>query len=275
MFYLKTLGELSLHASGPKGPPLLRNSKPLAVLAYLATAPNFSARRDHLAQLLWPESDAGHARSSLRQALHYISQRVGQPLVQTTDWTIELDAAELDVDLWEFERALKAEDYAHAVELYAGPFVPGLERKSGAEFEGWIESQDEQLRAGLDVAYTRLVGDAMARDWPSTAVEYGRLFVELNPLNEVAQLAYVRALKAAGDQIGALRAYRSYRSLLREALHDVPSEELERAILSVRDEVLRDAMPDPDAAPVSVPRRSVWRRAAMSGLAGAAVAAVV
>jgi TolB protein len=275
LFYLKTLGELSLHASGPKGPPLLRNSKPLAVLAYLATAADHAARRDHLAQLLWPDSDAGHARSSLRQALHYITQRVGRPLVRAGDSLIELDVGELDVDLWEFERALAAEDYAHAVELYAGPFVPGLERKAGAELEEWIESQDENLRAGLDVAYTRLVADAMARNWPSTAVEYGRLFVELNPLNEVAQLAYVRALKAAGDQVGALRAYRSYRSLLREALHDVPSEELERAIASVRDEVLRDPTPDPNRAGAGVPRRSSLRRLTVSGLVGAVAATVV
>jgi DNA-binding SARP family transcriptional activator len=270
-FYLKTLGELSLHAEGPLGPPLLRNSKPLAVLAYLATTPNRSARRDHVAQLLWPDSDPSHARSSLRQALFYISQRVGRALIHTHEATIALDTSLLAVDIWRFERELDSGDFAHVVELYTGPFAPGLERKAGAELEGWIESQDEQLRAGLEVAYTRLVSDQLAKGDADEAVAYARRYVELNPLNERAQLALIRALKAANDQVGALQAYRSFRSLLREALDGEPSDELERAIASVRDEVLREPSEDETAVPIKGrPGKRLRRWIAVGGAIGAA-----
>ncbi len=275
MFYLKTLGELSLHASGPTGPPLLRNAKPLAVLAYLATLPDRSARREHVAELLWPEADASHGRSSLRQALFHISQRVGRPVIQADESNLALDRTQLEVDIWEFERALEAGDYERAVELYGGPFAPGLERKVGAELEGWIESKDEQLRAGLEVAYSKLIGACLEAGAGKRAVRFARRYVELNPLNEDAQLTLIRALKVAGDQVGALQAYRSYRSLLREALDGEPSAELERAIASVREAVLSDPRPDSDATVAARPRRSTWRWIALSGLAGAAGTAVV
>lgn len=273
VFYLKTLGEFSLRASGPKGPPLLSNSKPLAVVAYLATTSDRSARREHIAQLLWPGADASHARSSLRQALFYISQRVGRPLVRGDEVRVELAGELLDADIWEFERALAAEDFERVVELYGGAFVPGLERKAGPELEGWIEAEDEKLRAGLEVAYTRLIAGAMEQGNGERAVGYARRYVELNPLSEPAQLALIRSLRVAGDDVGALRAYRSYRSLLREALDGEPSDELERLIASVRDEVLKDPVPDGvDGAKPWSRRRITWRWVAASAAVGALVA---
>jgi DNA-binding SARP family transcriptional activator len=271
VFYLRTLGQLCLHESGPDGPALLSNSKPLALLALLATMPGYEARRDHLAELLWQTNDPTRARRSLRQALHHLSKRIAEPLIEATESQLELNSGLLQVDLWEFERALVAGDYARAVELYGGPFIPGLERKAGHELEHWIESQDEQLRAGLQGAYTQLIGDALERGDPGAATAHARRFVELNPLNEKAQIALIRSLNAGGDRVGALQAYRSFRSLLREAVEGEPSEELERVTAGVRDEVMREV---PSRAVQPLHRRS-RRRMMRWSLASAATGAVL
>jgi len=276
VFYLKTLGQLCLRADGPEGWALLSNSKPLALLAVLATMPEHTARRDHVAQLLWQTADESHARRSLRQALHYLSKRVKEPLIEATDSELKLRAEVLEVDLWEFERAVEAGAYQHAVELYTGPFMPGLERKAGPELEHWIESQDEQLRAGLEAAYARLIGDALQDGDADAAVGYARRYVELNPLNEKAQLALVRSLKAARDRAGALQAYRSYRSLLKQVLDGEPSEELERAIAGVRAEVMRESRFRFGSRPLHRrSRRKMMRWSVTSAAAGAALAATV
>ncbi|MGD2155053.1 MAG: BTAD domain-containing putative transcriptional regulator [Gemmatimonadales bacterium] len=276
VFYLKTLGQLCLRADGPQGRALLSNSKPLALLAVLATMPDQTARRDRIAELLWEGSDTGHARRSLRQALHYLSRRVEEPLIEATDAELKLRAGVLEVDLWEFERAVKAGEYDRAVTLYAGPFVPGLERKAGPELEHWIESQDEQLRAGLEAAYAQLIGDTLENGDADTAVGYARRYVELNPLNEKAQLALVRSLKAARDRAGALQAYRSYRTLLKQVLDGEPSDELERAVAGVRAEVMQEPRFRLGARPLHRrSRRKMMRWSLTSAATGAALAAVV
>ncbi len=266
MLYLKTLGQLCLRASGPDGPPLLANSKPLAMVAVLATTPDHTARRDYLAELLWPGTGSTRARRSLRQALFYLSKRLDEPLILADDFTLTLDVDHIDVDIWRFQRALERADYAGVVELYAGPFVPGLERKAGAELEHWIETQDEQLRAGLEVAYDRLIRRSLEKGDAESAVECARKYVDLNPLNERAQLALVRSLKAANDRVGALQTYRSYRTLLREALDGEPSQELARAIAGVRAEAMKE--------PVTRSLKSARRRARRPGLRWIFVAAV-
>ncbi len=52
---------------------LLARPKALALLAYLAIrrCPGALCRRDGLLALFWPDSDPGHGRNSLRQALHF------------------------------------------------------------------------------------------------------------------------------------------------------------------------------------------------------------
>ncbi|HKP50089.1 MAG TPA: hypothetical protein VJU17_08760, partial [Gemmatimonadales bacterium] len=69
---IRLLGGCELVA-GDKAPVtgLLVQPKRLALLLYLAVAlPRGFRRRDEILALFWPESDAGRARNSLRQALH-------------------------------------------------------------------------------------------------------------------------------------------------------------------------------------------------------------
>ena len=283
--YLTTLGHLALHDSGPGGRVILSNKKPLAVLAILATMPGSTASREYLAELLWPGVEHGRARRSLRQALYQVSKKAGQDLVVAGDITLSLNRELLTVDLWAFDRAMEERDYARAVELCAGPFLPGLERKAGGELSHWIEAQNERLGAALQVAYVQMIADAVRAGNLESAVEHARANAARNPLDEGGQVLLVRTLRAAGRDAEALQSYHGYRKLLAGELGDEPGEELERSAARVREALLAPlegvlgselnglaaALVDARQPKVSRPR---WQAAAIGGAGGAAVLAI-
>lgn len=255
MFYLETLGTLALYRSDRPDEPVIGGSKPLMLPALLATISDRSSTREHLAELLWPESDHVRSRRSLRQALFHISKHSGRELIisDENNSTLRLDEGILSVDLWEFEAALKQEDYRRAIELYGGPFLKGFERKAGREVEHQIEAENSRIRVGLEVAYTKLVSSALKRGNYEDAVRWAGQFVEMNPLDDRAQATLVRALKASGDEVGALAAYQRYRTLLRQVLEEEPDADLQKAMEQVREEVLStpadEASQDADEEP--------------------------
>lgn len=237
-YYLVTLGQLSLRASSPDGREVLPSSKPAAILAILATVPGGTANRDYLADLLWPGADHSHARSSLRQALFQLSKRVSPDLLEAEGTTLSLNRRKLDVDFWAFDRAMDEGDYAVAVELWNGPFLAGFERKLESELAHWAEAQNERIRAGLEVAYSRLVGRALREGEADGAVHFARKYAEDFPLNDAAHVTLIQTLRAVGRDVEALRTYEAYRQLLRDVLGDVPGEELDAAATEAREALL-------------------------------------
>ena len=227
-FHLRTLGGLSLHEGSPDEPAVLGASKSLAVLVYLARAPGRAALRSHLSELLWPGLPRKKARRALRQCLYYLTQRAGTELWAADDGRLSLADGKLEVDVWTLDRALEEERWADAVEVYGGPFMAGFDGKAGLEFEHWAEAQHERVWAGVKAACHRLVEEALQGEPadPARAVRYAARCVDLNPLDERAQEALVRAHLAAGDRVEAFRAYEAYRTLLREELGEVPGPEL-------------------------------------------------
>lgn len=226
--YLRTLGGLSLHVSReepPDGDPLLHNAKPLALLAYLAASPDRSARRGHLAPLLWPDLEPGRARRALRQALYYLTDRAGTELLERSDDVLRVREDRLGVDLWDFQEALGAEDWDRAVELYGGTFLAGFGDKAGRELEHWIEARNEQIWSGLKAAYHRSVTGLLEEGLDGRAVERAESYVELNPMDPRAHRTRVETLIAAGREVEALQAYREMTARL---AGDPPRELRER-----------------------------------------------
>lgn len=283
--YLRTLGQLGLFGADRTDQALLANAKPLIVLAYLATKPNLTATREHLAELLWPEADGAGARRSLRQALFQLAKRAGAPVVLTdaVNGSVTLNRELVTVDLWEFDTAIEEDRCERAVELYRGPFLAGLERAAGVEVDQWIETQNSRVLVGLEVAYTKLVSQSLASGDHSAAVRYAREYAQLNPLNDVAQITLVRALKAAGEEIAALRAYQAYRTLLKEVFEDQPPADLQETMEGVRRELLRKsesvaalAGPRAPGPALELDRRArAWRLAALSSAGLAALLLLV
>jgi len=240
MLYLRTMGRLSLHAEGAGGVVRLEDSRALVVLAYLALAPKRCARRDFIAELLWPRSDQSRARQSLRQSLYYLARRAGTTPVRSDNGTLRLDGEGLQCDVWEFDRAMAEEEFERAVLLHGGGFLQSQERRLGSELQQWLESQNDRIRLCLRLAHTRLIEAAIAAENADDAVRLARRYAQLDPLDDTAQVTLIHALRAAGDDAGALQSYETYRTLLREAIGDRPAPELEEVLAQLRREMLAE-----------------------------------
>jgi DNA-binding SARP family transcriptional activator len=138
----------------------VNSGKGRALLQYLLNHSNRTVSRDVLVEMLWPDSDAGAAGSSLRVAVH-ASRRMLQDMpadevtlsidASSTGYKLSVDDLWLDVD--EFTRCcvrareLKANDqhsdsiaaYAQAAMLYRGDFLEGAN-------EAWVQVRREGLK---------------------------------------------------------------------------------------------------------------------------------
>jgi DNA-binding SARP family transcriptional activator len=235
-YVLTTLGSISLAQSDDPSCSLIGQSRSLLLLALLAQSPRLSGRRDHLAQLLWPDSDVTHARRSLRQTLFRVTKNT-EDLVIRDGERLTLNRDVIRVDCWELEGALKRRDYAKVIELYKGPFLAGQERKVSPELEHWIESQNSHIHGGVELAYAKFVEEALHAGATEKAVRHARDFAAVNPLDEAAQILLVRALRADGDEVAALGAFQAYRTLLDKEVGDSPAAEWEERMDRVRKEV--------------------------------------
>lgn len=239
-FALRTLGGLALRRLDDGGDDLLANSKSLLILALLATRDGHEARREDLAELLWPGADRARALRALRQALFHLAGHAEEVLVRDED-VLRLDPDRLAVDLWAFDRALAEEDFARALALYEGRFAEGLERKVGTELEHWIEGVNSRIAVGLEVAYAREIARHGAAGAWDRAVALAREFVVGNPLDEQRQRLLIHTLLDAGDQLGALQAFEEYRMAAEGDLDEDVSPALAQRLEVLRDELLRPA----------------------------------
>src|SRR5947209_6347658 len=118
---LYLLGGIQLR--GPQEPDrLLAQSKTVALLAYLALAPEGRfQRRDRLVALLWPEFDQPHARAALRKTIFAIRAVLGAQVIRARgDEEIALDWSALWCDATEFIVCAENGMLARAAELYRG-----------------------------------------------------------------------------------------------------------------------------------------------------------
>lgn len=212
-YHLQTLGRLALRADGPGGDVEVHSSKGLAVLAYLSTTPDHSARRDFLASILWPDSERPRALQALRQALYYVGRNTKDEFTRSTNGRLALYEEWLDVDVWRFDDALEAAKYEAAIRLYGGPFLAGFGVDRTPELEHWIAAQQDRVRTGLEGAYDWLVAERLEKGDVDAAVGWARRWASVEPVSTDALARLVQALTAAGDDRGAFRAYERYSAL--------------------------------------------------------------
>ena len=101
---LKLLGLPSLfHLGEPVRLPVKRAYALLAFLALEARA----VPRDHLAALLWPDTDGVTGRGRLRRLLYQVEDLAGHDLLETRDGGVSIPAGVLACDAVEFRRAAR------------------------------------------------------------------------------------------------------------------------------------------------------------------------
>ncbi len=221
---LRCLGRPALlDASGT--PVRLRTQKQLALLIYLVIEGRAPIRRDRIADLLWSTSGISEARHSMGTAIWALRHRVDpkgfpgdhQSIRTTVELECDLDRLTRgDVLPTEFVPALELDGFLEEFEI---PDAPG--------FNHWRDQQRARLWPAIEAGLVRQM-DHCRRTGDFTAIEpLANRTLRHNPLSEAAIRARIEARAFAGDRIGALQAFETWKQSLHVELQAQPSEQLE------------------------------------------------
>lgn len=236
MIRLSLLGTAELQAAdGADLVEVLRQSKRLALLAYLATdEPVRFHRRDSLLALFWPELDDAHARAALRRALHFLRRHLGEEAVVSRGDELGARADAVWCDVAAFREALAASRSEDALQLYRGDLLAGVFVPSAPEFERWLEGERGRLRLTAARTARTLCERDEAAGSLETAVAWAKRALGLAPDDEAAIHLLLTLLERAGDRPAALRAYDGFVRRLADDFGLEPSEETVALVERVR-----------------------------------------
>ncbi len=240
---------------GADGPLSIRYNKARALLAYLALESGFHTR-EALAFLLWPDANVQTGREKLRRMLFLLKDALLPEAIESSRDVLRLRAESgLWTDVGAFtsivdgeQRALAmgaaadAERIAHAVALYRGEFLQGLELDDAPDFGNWVQMRREQYRQRFLQALGMLVASHEREGDLHAAVERARQWTSVAPLDDAAWHQLLRILIKAGQPERAKQEFQRYRQILDLELGTQPS----RAVAALFD----------SAASVRVPANS-------------------
>jgi DNA-binding SARP family transcriptional activator/tetratricopeptide (TPR) repeat protein len=249
--------------------------KALALLAVLALADR-PRPREVLAELLWPDHDAEHARGALRRTLSALRSAVGADFVEATRDRVSLvrgPGLRMDVD--RFREAASSGRLAEAAEVFRGEFLEGFGLRDAPGFEDWQRDEADTLGRELAAVLARLVEE-------SGDVAVARRWLELDPLHEPAHRALIRLYAARGDRAAALAQYRECVRTLSRELGVPPLAETTRLYEAISEGTLESPAAPPPPAP-ALPRAPLVGRAreweallgAYDGIAGDGLAVLL
>ncbi|WP_372825515.1 AAA family ATPase [Polaromonas sp.] len=186
------------------------------LLRLLSLQPQRSLLHEQVIEALWPHLDPEAGSANLRKAAHLARHYLGQPdaLVLRGGRVFLLADRHVECDAASFERAadeaLVGGDMAAceaAAQLYLGDLLPD------ALYEAWTQAPRQRLRD----KYLRLLRQT------------GQLerLVQMEPTDEEAHLALMRAEMAAGRPTAALRWYAHLRDHLQQSLGLQPGPQVQ------------------------------------------------
>ncbi len=247
MIELRTLGAVDLRdAAGHEIRAVLAQPKRLALLAYLALArPHGFHRRDVVLALFWPELDQKRARAALRKAVHVLRRSLSpQAMVGRGDEELGLADEVVWCDAVAFERALGAQRFAEALQLYRGDLLAGFFVADAPEFERWVDRERSHFRALAATGAWALADQLAIEHQDSLAVTWARRAMDLTPADEGALRRLITLLYRLGDRAAALHAYTEFSAQLLKDYGVRPSAETRSLVETVKasGEVVRDTL---------------------------------
>ncbi len=262
MIELQILGEIRLRAGdGSELDALLRQPKRLALLAYLASPkPGTWHRRDMLLALFWPDLDAAHARTSLRNSVYVLRQALGDSVLRNRgDEEISIDPAMLETDLATVWDALRNNRPEEALANYRGELLPGLFPSDSDGFQRWLDTERTRLQVAVSTAAMAKVDELEKSGELTRALAIARGVIAINPDDETIVRRVMKLHESLGDRAGALTLFEGYRARLASDFEAEPSPEtvaLAKGMKEPASPVLPRKKP---AKPASVEKTSATR----------------
>jgi DNA-binding SARP family transcriptional activator len=239
--------------------------KALALLAYLVVEPGVHAR-DHLAALIYPESETRLAYAGLRNTLARLREALheqAEPLRLERDsigfnfataYTLDLDRVSAAVAALQAGTPATETTLAQlqgATRDARGPFLDGLTLPEAPEFDNWTAMQRAAWQRRLDLIYDHLSQQQLNAQQLGSAIETVALWINQNRLNENAYRRLMRLHFLKGDRAAALQTYEICRTLLSQELGAAPTPRTLELLAQIR-----LSAPPPAAHTAGVARRA-------------------
>ena len=196
MLVVELLGTLSLRAETGAVPLVAQQKRPLALLAVLALGGKQGLSRRRIESYLWPESEPDRAGHALNQAVYAIRQSLGDDVIISTPQDLRLNQQLVGVDLWLFDEAISATDWARAASIYKGTLLDGVHFGDSRELESLIDTNRTRLRQDYHKALEFLANVSAAAGDRSQSVTWWRKLANSDPLSPHATKKLMLALGA-------------------------------------------------------------------------------
>jgi DNA-binding SARP family transcriptional activator len=225
MLRLRTLGTTSLVTKG--GQLAHIQPKRAALLIYIAVeSAQGPVARDAILGLFWPHHTERRARASLRQALYYLNETLGERIIETHGWNeVALADSAVECDAVQFEKFLRAAAPARAIELYRGDFLAsffydGMSRR----FESWVDRTRQRLRI-LAVEAALFLADREERSGNlDGGIHWRRRALAIAPFSESILRPLLSLHLKEEDRASAFVAYTEFADRLAAAFDQSVSE---------------------------------------------------
>lgn len=220
--------------------------KELALLAYLAMAPDEAHSREWLLALLWPDLPADDARNNLRVTLYRLRKALDKgapsPLIESNRHTVGLIGnGSVQVDVTQFYSLLQAcsthvhrertactecrDRLVQSADLYQGELLQGFSLDDCPAFEEWHMVQREHLHM-LAMEVLRDLANGFTQSGDLRAAErYARRQLSLDALSEDGYRQLMRIQHLQGERAAAQATYGTCCRVLSEELGVEPSAE--------------------------------------------------
>ncbi|HVT99394.1 MAG TPA: AAA family ATPase [Acidobacteriaceae bacterium] len=254
----------------------VRTNRMRSLLAFLVLNRDAPQSREHIAFLLWPESDQAQARTNLRQLLHNLRRAlpVECSLLSSDNASVRwLPDPSCTVDVFEFEEAIRRAERAsqdepqalrraleHALALYQDDLLPDL-------FDDWLRPKREQLRLQFADALSRVAELLEAAGETTASIRHVARLIALDPLREAYYQTLMRLHLRNHDRSSALRVFHQCKRSLQRELGVSPAKATQDIFMEAlkSEDALRSAVavPPPMAPTKPLPlvgRRQEWDR---------------
>lgn len=232
---LRLLGGIALEGV-PEADKLLAKTKRAALLVHLALATPHDGfhRRDAIAALFWPEVDTTSARDALKKAVFEVRSALGKDAVLGRgDEELKLNRELVWCDVLEMGTAFKANQFAHALELYRGPLLPGFFADAPG-FEDLLDRERTELRDLATRAALALAKQCEQDQSLTVAIHWARMAATMAYLDERVVTQVMDLLTRTGARVEALKVYKSYAEHLKAAFDAEPGAALKAKAESLK-----------------------------------------
>jgi len=221
------LGSIQIHVGSRTIHGADVRRKPLALLCFLLSRPDWRAARDQVVDALWPDHEPHDAVNSLNQTLYFLRRLIDPAYDEDLSPAYVLNSGEvvwLDADLIE-SRSRRAR--ALIQELARSPDLDRVDQLLGEyrgqfaldfAYEEWALAYRDSLHAAFLDVVERAIRAAMERRAYDKGIAIARRTLEIDPEADQIELSLVRLYRMIGAHAAAAEQYAHYATTMRREL---------------------------------------------------------